>query len=156
MEDIEKLPDMPEPFKRELGKMCSNCVPMNSRSEVDTILWRNVREAESRYESRFRPFKSDTGTCYLQCMSICRLLVSSLLTVLVHTMQVPVLAQSNIILALIHHVHEPKKLDGKEPDEHIFAFIVGLEKEDIDKRFHIISLYQEFRQVGDISVGITT
>ncbi len=38
---------------------------------LGNILWRHVQQVQSRYESRFRPWKARNGTraCFLQCKS---------------------------------------------------------------------------------------
>lgn len=52
---------MPKQYVRLLNGICKEC------SWKKDILWRNVVLAESRFESRFRTYHDDKGTCFLHC-----------------------------------------------------------------------------------------
>lgn len=59
---------IPKRYRNELGgsesddknKFCYHCSTV-----MGEILWRNIVEAQSRYECRFRTWKSDFGVCFL-------------------------------------------------------------------------------------------
>jgi hypothetical protein len=46
---------------KSLG-LCGHC-----KEQAEEILWRNIREYESRYESRCRSCPDENGVCFLQC-----------------------------------------------------------------------------------------
>jgi hypothetical protein len=76
-------------------------------------------------------------------------------------MQVPYLNESNFILALVHHVKIPKvPLDQGggygDPEEHIFAFVLGLKAGEIGKLFMSLRCYWETTILKPKEVGLTT
>lgn len=73
-------------------------------------------------------------------------------------MQPPYLNESNFILALVHHVKIPKTPNGNygAPEEHIFAFVLGLSVKDIGKLFISLRKYWEITSRKNKEVGLTT
>lgn len=55
--------ELPPRYVKILKSICPHCCLLGN------ILWRNVQQVQSRYESRFRPWKSkdETRACFLQC-----------------------------------------------------------------------------------------
>lgn len=78
-------------------------------------------------------------------------------------MQVPVLARSNIILALAHHLSLPNALDAKcipkfgsgESPERTFAIIIGLDSKKVGQLFEILDRYVEEKSNKIESRGLT-
>jgi hypothetical protein len=141
---------------KSLG-LCHHC-----KGQVEIILWRNIRELESRYESRCRTCDDDKGVCFLRCKSMSISSKSQLrkyvLTLfIVHTMQVPYLNKSNVILVLVHHVKVPLAADGGygDPVEHIFAFVLGLKACEIGQLFTSLRCYWETTILNPMEVGLT-
>jgi hypothetical protein len=54
---------LPKCYAKVLREICPHCFLL------ENILWRNVQQVESRYESRFRPWKAknEERACFLQC-----------------------------------------------------------------------------------------
>jgi hypothetical protein len=80
----------------------------------------------------------------------------------VHTMQAPYLNKSNFILVLVHHVKIPKILHGRDhtreygkPDEHIFAFTLGLNAKDISNIVKALRWYWETTVFNPKEVALT-
>ena len=138
--------------------LCGDC-----KKQAREILWRNIGEYESRYESRCRICDENNSVCFLQCKYF-EIVIRSVLTIVkVHTMQAPYLNESNFILALVHHIKMPKApLEQNQhggygdPEEHIFAFVLGLKAEDIGKLFSSLRLYWEDTNSDLKEVGLTT
>lgn len=80
------------------------------------------------------------------------------MTVAIHTMQVPYLDKSNVIVTLVHHVTISKEQNGfGESKEEIFAFVIGLEgiRIGMDKLLEGLRHYWE-NPLGDHQeVGLT-
>jgi hypothetical protein len=78
-------------------------------------------------------------------------------------MQAPYLNKSNFILVLVHHVKMTKILHGPDhigeygkPDEHIFAFTLGLNAEDIGNTVKALRWYWETTVFNPKEVALTT
>lgn len=154
--------EIPKRYRNELegkefdnkDKFCCHC------TVAGEILWRNIVEAQSRYESRFRTWKTRSGVCFLQCSSICPSHYCFRADYVVHTMQVPYLTSWNVILALVHHIHIPRQRSQNDiphvenRDEKIFAFVLGLNKENIDGLWTMVKRYHE-HEVVNTNIGIT-
>ncbi|KAE9381181.1 hypothetical protein N431DRAFT_457792 [Stipitochalara longipes BDJ] len=109
--------ELPETYRKILQAVCPHCCLLPS------ILWRNVQQVQSRYESRFRTWKkkNEARACFLQF----------------HTMQAPVLVDSQLTLALVHHIcisndpeDECKPFDEQHHEEKIFALMYVKQKDD--------------------------
>lgn len=150
--------DIPDRYHQKLKGFCSRCA---FRSK---ILWRNVTQAESRYETRFRTYQDEIGSCFLQCRFYFFLFHFMKLTMTVHTLQVPYLEEDNLILALLHHVYIPaQNLEHDTPqlehgtDERVFAFVLGLSTEEIEELLNkekIIANFME-EENNDTRAGLT-
>jgi hypothetical protein len=57
----DEYEEMPESYNKLLSKFCPHCALKGE------ILWRNIRVAESRYESGFPNCRTPAGICFLQC-----------------------------------------------------------------------------------------
>jgi len=74
-------------------------------------------------------------------------------------MQAPYLNKSNFILVLVHHVKIQKKPPGRytDPEEHTFAFVLGLKAKNIGKLIKSLRSYWEATRPGsNEEVGLTT
>jgi hypothetical protein len=76
-------------------------------------------------------------------------------------MQAPYLNKSNFILVLVHHVKISKAPVGQgggygDPEEHIFAFVLGLPADEIGKLFKSLRCYWETTIAKPREVGLTT
>jgi hypothetical protein len=104
--------------------------------------------------------------CFLQCLLIAvEFGAICLLTIAVHTMQVPYLNTPNVRMALVHHVDIPQAATGfGKPEEKIFVFVLGLKGIDIgmEKLLDALKLYWEAtdeqraaKEVAAEKVGLT-
>lgn len=159
---MDGYPSIPTRYRNELegkdmdlkDKFCCHC------AMTGDIMWRNIIEAQSRYESRFRTWKSASGVCFLQCSSICLPHSRFRADSVVHTMQVPYLTSWNVILALVHHIYIPRKRSDEDAphvesrSEKIFGFVLGLNKENIDRLWEMVKRYHE-HEIIDTNIGVT-
>jgi hypothetical protein len=150
--------DIPDRYHQKLKGFCSRCA---FRSK---ILWRNVTQAESRYETRFRTYQDESGSCFLQCRFSFFMFHFMKLTMAVHTLQVPYLEKDNLILALLHHVYIPSQnLERDTPqleygtEERVFAFVLGLSTEEIEELLNKEKILANFmeEEKNDTRAGLT-
>lgn len=108
---------------------------------------------------------SALGRVILECafFNVCQYAHSTIAAIansVVHTMQVPYLTSWNVILALVHHIHIPRRRSHKDTphvgkgDEKIFAFVLGLNKEHISGLWDMVKRYHE-HEIIDTDIGIT-
>jgi hypothetical protein len=74
-------------------------------------------------------------------------------------MQAPYLNESNFILVLVHHIKILKVSGGRyaDPEEHIFAFVLGLEAKNIITLIRSLRMYWEATNPGSNEEdGLTT
>ena len=60
----EIMPEVPQQYQEELSHFCPDCKDL-----AKIVLWRNVKELDSRYECRFRIADASRSKCFLQCNS---------------------------------------------------------------------------------------